>query len=40
MIEVLFFVVIFFGVFLQSSVGFGTVVTMPLGNRDPFKTAR
>ena len=31
MIEVLFFVVIFFGVFLQSSVGFGTVVTMPLG---------
>ena len=31
MIEVLFFVVILFGVFLQSSVGFGTVVTMPLG---------
>ena len=31
MVEVLFFVVIFFGVFLQSSVGFGTVVTMPLG---------
>ena len=31
MTEVLFFIVIFFGVFLQSSVGFGTVVTMPLG---------
>ena len=31
MIEVLFFLVILFGVFLQSSVGFGTVVTMPLG---------
>ena len=31
MTEVLFFLVILFGVFLQSSVGFGTVVTMPLG---------
>ena len=31
MAEVLFFLVILFGVFLQSSVGFGTVVTMPLG---------
>ncbi len=31
MIEVLFFLVILFGVFLQASVGFGTVVTMPLG---------
>ena len=31
MVEVLFFLVILFGVFLQSSVGFGTVVTMPLG---------
>ena len=31
MVEVLFFLVILFGVFLQASVGFGTVVTMPLG---------
>jgi len=31
MIEFLFFLVILFGVFLQTSVGFGTVVTMPLG---------
>ena len=31
MIEFLFFLVILFGVFLQASVGFGTVVTMPLG---------
>jgi len=31
MIEVLFFLSILLGVFLQSSVGFGTVVTMPLG---------
>ena len=31
MIEFLFFVVILFGVFLQAAVGFGTVVTMPLG---------
>ena len=31
MIEVLFYLVILFGVFLQASVGFGTVVTMPLG---------
>ena len=31
MIEVLFFLVILFGVFLQASLGFGTVVTMPLG---------
>ena len=30
MIEVLFFLSILLGVFLQSSVGFGTVVTMPL----------
>ena len=29
--EVLFFIVVLFGVFLQASVGFGTVVTMPLG---------
>ena len=29
--EVLFYLVILFGVFLQASVGFGTVVTMPLG---------
>ena len=28
---VLFYLVILFGVFLQASVGFGTVVTMPLG---------
>ncbi|MBQ6359447.1 MAG: sulfite exporter TauE/SafE family protein [Clostridia bacterium] len=31
MVEVLFYLVILFGVFLQASVGFGTVVTMPLG---------
>ncbi len=31
MVEFLFFLVILFGVFLQASVGFGTVVTMPLG---------
>ena len=31
MVEVLFFLVILFGVFLQAAVGFGTVVTMPLG---------
>ena len=29
--ETLFYLVILFGVFLQASVGFGTVVTMPLG---------
>ena len=29
--EVLFYLVILFGVLLQASVGFGTVVTMPLG---------
>ena len=31
MVEVLFLLVILFGVFLQAAVGFGTVVTMPLG---------
>ncbi len=31
MVEVLFFLVILFGVFLQAAVGFGTVVTMPMG---------
>ncbi len=31
MVEAVFFLVVFFGVFLQASVGFGTVVTMPLG---------
>lgn len=31
MVDVLFYLVILFGVFLQASVGFGTVVTMPLG---------
>ena len=31
MVEVLFYLVVLFGVFLQAAVGFGTVVTMPLG---------